>query len=67
MYNYRSRSIVYIRCILHSHGVSMSHDADMQISTLRCDEHMLPVKMAELPEVTDGASCGRPKVDVNLL
>ena len=50
----------------------MSHDAmlgaaDMQISTLRCDEHMLPVKMAELPEVTNGASCGRPKVDVNLL
>ena len=27
---------------------------------------MLPVKMAELPEVTNGASCGRPKVDVNL-
>ena len=38
----------------------------MQISTLRCDEHMLPVKMAELPEITNGASCGRPKVDVNL-
>ena len=27
---------------------------------------MLPVKMAELPEVTNDASCGRPKVDVNL-
>ena len=39
----------------------------MPISTLRCDEHMLPVKMAELPEGTNGASCGRPKVDVNLL
>ena len=38
----------------------------MQISTLRCDEHTLPVKIAELSEVTNGASCGRPKVDVDL-
>ena len=31
------------------------------------DEHMVPVKMAELPEVTSGTSCGRPKVEVDLV
>ena len=30
------------------------------------EEHMAPVKMAELPEVTHGASCVRPNMEVDL-